>query len=138
MLNFRATVEDDAKQIADWIESDPDHTGRMTSDFWISKDCVLTACVQDSDGPVLYVRVDPLIYQVRLHIQFAPECIVSKLRVAKAILKGFPALAKVMKDMGKTGIVFESSKESLIRFMSRLGFGYLNNDDYLLDFSEEN
>ena len=67
--------------------------------------------------------------------QFAPLEEVSKMRVAKAILKTFPNFIEAIRPKFK-GIIFSSVSPLLIGFMSKLGFNKTDGDDYVLMFEE--
>lgn len=134
---FRETQPDDSERISDWIQRDLNHAGKMSSDWWL-EGSVLSCCVEDNDGPVLYLRLDSEGSAVRLHIQFAPTEVVPKMRTAKAIMRGFPKLAEVMKEQGAKAILFESESNPLIKFMNKMGFDYWKDNDYVLLLSEEN
>jgi hypothetical protein len=136
MISFRATEKMDSDRITEWIRRDLDHAGQMSADWW-SEGTVLSSCVEDGKGPVLYIRLDSEGLGLRLNIQFAPEDLVTKSRTAKTILKGMPVLAEEMKKRGAKAIVFESTANPLIKFMNRMGFEYWKDNDYVLSLSEE-
>jgi hypothetical protein len=70
-----------------------------------------------------------------MHILFAPESSVSRMRVAKAIVKTFPTILQHFKDLGYDGLIFDSIRPSLIRFLNKFGFEPVDNtNDYLLKF----
>lgn len=135
MINFRPIKSTDTEILTDWIERDLDHAGRMSAEWW-SEGSVLSCSVDDIKGPVLFLRLDGERAHVRMHIQFAPEDVVSKIRTAKAILEGIPVLAELMDEHEATKIVFESTNDQLVKFMNRMGFKYWKDDDYALVLRE--
>ena len=142
MIKFVPAIETDLPQIQEWIDKDEDHQNRMGAEWWLTgSDCVIAFCVDDDLGPTMYVRMDKEGELARMHTQFAPQDEVPKKRLIASLLEGFPRLAKIMKVMLFKGIVFESTSESLVKFMSTLGFkpmgGKENIDDYVLVFEEK-
>lgn len=136
-VQFRATKLFDTVILADWIEQDIFHFGKMKAGWWLpTTGNLLACCVEDEKGPVMYLRVDADMDKVRLNIQFAPEEQVSKRRVVRAVLDGFPRLVEVAKSYKVKGMIFESVNEPLIQFMKSQGFEHCNGDDYLLQFQE--
>jgi hypothetical protein len=102
-----------------------------------SPDSILCFRLDDSTGPTMFVRVEKDLYerQARLHILFAPESSVGRMRVAKAIIKTFPVILQHFKDLGYDGMIFDSVSPNLIRFLSKFGFEAVDNtNDFLLKF----
>ena len=84
------------------------------------------------------MRLDAEGEMLRLATQFGPESEVSKKRLVVGLLSmGIPAIVKFGKDQGFKGIVFESTSESLVAFMSRQGFKHVNDNDYALVFEAQ-
>lgn len=137
-VEFKNITEKDLPRIEDWIDHDFFHFQKMAADWWIGgADCVLSCRVDDHEGPVMYMKADKEKELVRLHVQFAPESVVSKRRVIHAILDGFPRFVWVMKTFPIKGIIFESVNDLLISFMKKkLSFASCGGDDYLLQFQE--
>lgn len=130
MIEFVCIEPGDLAQIQRWIDSDQDHRGKMDAMWWTESN-LLNCRVKDEHGSVMYLRVDEEQEKVRLHIQFAPQNEVSKMRVAAAFIDGFPRMLQTIKNMGYAGIVFESTSSSLIHFMRRMGFEPCGGQDYL-------
>jgi len=134
MIRFTATLVDDLPEIQRWIDADADHAGKMEAPWWRGGD-VLNCCAEDEHGPVMYLRIDKEKDKVRMHIQFAPTNEVSKLRVAGAFIEGLPRMILSMKKLGFSAIVYESTSQSLIRFMWRMHFVPLGENQYLRPFT---
>jgi hypothetical protein len=73
-------------------------------------------------------RADAKEQAVRLHVQFAPESLVSKRRVAVALLRAIPAFY----DAIKRPLVTRSVSPLLIKFLERAGFKSARGNDYIL------
>jgi hypothetical protein len=72
---------------------------------------------------------------VRMHIIFAPETVVSRLRIAKAIYVALPLVIQHIKKDGLDGIIFDSVSSGLIKFLGRFGFKAVEGtQDYKLSF----
>lgn len=133
-MKFRSSDQQDYNRIAEWIDRDIFHFGKMTPEYWLPcPEALYSFCLEDDQGPVLYLRVDKEGDLFRFHMQFAPEEQVSRLRTAKALFKIFDPLVSEFKKEGK-GIIFKSTNDPLIRFMERKGFVSCGNDDYLLQW----
>ena len=78
-------------------------------------------------------RADAKEQAVRLHVQFAPESMVSKRRVAVALLKAIPAFY----DAVKRPLVTESISPSLIKFLERVGLKSSRGNDYIYEVAKE-
>jgi hypothetical protein len=131
---FSPSVDTDLEQIKEWIDKDPYHKDQP-ADWWLTGNGYLSCALQDSIGPVFYLRFDQESDLLRMSTQFAPFEEVSKIRVAKAILKTFPKFIEAMRPKFK-GIVFESVSPTLIGFMAKLGFTHSGEgNDYTLMFS---
>jgi hypothetical protein len=131
-VNFSPSIDSDLDQLKEWIDKDPYHKDQP-ADWWLTGNGYLSCALQDDKGPVFYLRFDQEGDLLRMSTQFAPESEVSRIRVAKAILKTFPKFIESMRPKFK-GIVFESISPELIGFMSKLGFNKTNGDDYVLLF----
>lgn len=130
MIHFTPTVTADSERIRRWIDKDPDHAGKSSPEWW-TKGTVLSCCAEDQAGPVMYLRIDKEEDKARMHIQFAPQNEVSKLRVAGAFIDGIPRMLSSMKHLGFSGLIFKSTSASLIRFMGRMGFVSIGDDDFV-------
>ena len=137
MISFTPSIVDDLPEIERWIAADPDHCDRMPPEWWITgSDCIVACCVSDQSGPCMYIRIDEEEEYARLHVQFAPESEVPKRRIASTLLEGFPVVATLVSQKGFKGLVSESRSESLIKFMTKIGFKFLKENDYVLMFGE--
>lgn len=141
MIAFSTSSFEDQDQILDWMTSDPYHSSQALISgpgWWLTgSECLMAARIDDLEGPVFYSRLDDAGIWARLHIQFAPENVVNRVRVAKAIIEALSVWKLYAQTQNKSGIVFESRSPSLIRFGEKLGFlreGQSN--DYVLRFQE--
>ena len=132
MMNFSPAVDSDLEQLKEWIDKDPWHKDQP-ADWWLTGNGYLSCVLQDQTGPVFYLRFDQEDELLRMSTQFAPEEEVSKMRVAKAILKTFPKFIEAMRPKFK-GIIFESTNPTLIGFMAKLGFEKVEGRNYVLVF----
>lgn len=139
MIKFTPAIVDDIAEIAEWISADPDHQNKNIPANWFltGNDCILSTCIEDKSGPVMYLRIDTENDRARLHVQFAPPNQVSKIRTAKVLLEALPVVNLEMKKKGFKGLLFESTCPSLIAFMNKLKFDHVvDTNDYLLLFEE--
>ena len=126
---MRRMKTEDRPLLEQWIEADPFHRGRCKADFWYES---LSIAVEDSRGPVMFLKLEPNCPIMRLHIQFCGD----EKRVARALLRDFPSFQKQMSDLGAEGIIFESVSLKLITFCRRC-FDFHRvpgTDDYILKF----
>src|ERR1700733_14971603 len=131
MLSFVATTAADAQTIKAWIAADPFHTGQHEALYL--EGTVAAQKLEDEQGTVLYLRMDKETNGPRLHVQFAPPEIVSKLRVAKALMRSIPVMCK---ELGP--LVTESVGPSLIQFLERMGFVRVEGtNDFKLEEKQE-
>jgi hypothetical protein len=134
-MKFLESTENDIEQLSEWIQNDPYHRDCLDPHWWLTGQGFLSFCVQDSKGPTMYVRLDKDGELLRLHIQFAPESEVSKLRVIKSILWGLPKIELMARAHNLKGFIFKSNSLSLINFMkNKFGFISINSDDYQMLF----
>lgn len=132
-IKFSGVSEEDLPRLAEWIEADPWHCGGPAP-WWICPESLVTARLDDEEGPVMYIRINRDGERVRLNTQFAPVSAVSKKRVALAIVDALPRIVAVMRHKDATGIVFSSESRLLINFMEKNGFRPIGNDDFLFSF----
>jgi hypothetical protein len=132
-IKFSGVSEEDLPRLTEWIAVDQWHNGQPPL-WWICPESVITARLDDEEGPAMYIRINRDGERVRLSTQFAPESIVSKKRVAIAVSDAFPRIAEVMRHQDATGIIFSSESPLLITFMERMGFKSVGNDDFLFEF----
>lgn len=140
-MKFIESTSDDIDQLEEWIAQDPYHKDCLDPLWWLTgvEGSFLCFCLQDSHGPTMYVRTDKENDLLRLHIQFGPESEVSKHRVVKSIIRGWPQLEYIRKQEQMKGFIFRSKSKSLINFMEAK-FGFMTsqsgNDDYILAFED--
>jgi hypothetical protein len=92
MLSFLPTTVLDAEIIRDWITADTYHAGQHES-FYLEGSVAATK-LEDEQGTVLFLRMDKEMNATRLHVQFAPPEIVSRMRVAKALVRSLPVVSQ--------------------------------------------
>lgn len=136
-MGIMATTVEDIPMIARWIAADPDHRddARSSPEFLLTGLGALAFKVVDDKGPLFFTRLDVEGDMLRLATQFGPPEEVSKNRLVTALLStGIPAIINFAKRGKYRGIVFESTTESLIKFMDKQGFKPAGGDDYALTF----
>lgn len=116
MLTFTPTDLDARDQIAEWIEKDPDHAGRVDAGFFLPSPNTECFTVNDENGPVFYVRCESAL---RLHIQFEEN---TRDRTAKALKEFIPLIEEKAKSKQWSQIIFESVSQKLIRFTECFGY----------------
>lgn len=122
MISFRDTTEADALMVAEWIEADEDHKGRIKPEFFTkAQDKVILYVIEDDKGPVIFVRQEADGTNTRLHTEFLPG---GKLRIARALKEAYPAVAKQSKEWGFHQVFFESKSIPLVAFMVK-HFGFV-------------
>lgn len=136
-MDFTPSTVEDISQLSEWIAYDPYHFHQSQPEWWLTgmDGSLLAFCLMDERGPLSYVRLDAEGEYVRIHIQFAPESVVSKRRLVIGMIEGVKVLNDYYKKEGMKGFVFNSINPSLVAFMGKqLGFKSVGNDDYRLDF----
>lgn len=138
MVDIVSTLQSDLGQLADWVHQDPFH---CDDEAWKNVEGMLTGngllsfCLRDSIGPVIFMRFDKEGELMRIAAQFGPEEEVSKRRTAVALIKtGIPLMKLCAKKNGLKGLVFKSTSETLIAFMCKKGFKAVGNDDFVMAF----
>jgi hypothetical protein len=132
-MRFESTTTADLPLLTEWIAADPWHKNQPTT-FWLGSGTIVAARLEDAQGIVLFLRADDEHNgAVRLHVQFAPESVVSKRRVAVALLRAIPTFAETV---GRP-LITESVSPSLIKFLERVGFERVyGTDDYVYNVAE--
>lgn len=129
-------MPEDRVQIESWMAADidPAHHG-LGYEFWLTgSNCFLACKICDKDGDAAYARIEHEGEGFRLHIQFAPESVVSKRRVVVTGIEFVRKLVELAKQNGKKFIVTESVVPRLVNFMLRIGFKHADqNNDYVLE-----
>lgn len=141
MIRLLPTTENDLEQIREWVAADPWHKNKES---WKGPEGLLTGngllsfCLQDEKGPLVYVRLDAEKDLIRIAMQFALESEVSKRRLVVGLAKmGIPAMIEFAKQNSYKGLVFESINQALIGFGDRFGFRSIGDNDYALIFEEQ-
>lgn len=138
-MNITESTEQDIQQLTEWIQNDPYHKDCLNPTWWLTGNGLLSYCLTDSKGPTMFVRTDQENELLRLHVQFAPESEVSKLRTIKSMTWAMPVMEYFAKQNKLKGMIYKSVSPSLISFMQiKFGFTPLgHDDDYVVEFSEE-
>ena len=126
MITSRFLTEDDYPLLAESLSTDEYH--KETALGFFLEEGTVTSVFEDVDGPVLFVRGQPLIHSehqrfkmIRLDIQFLNN--LNAKRNMKTMLTGFPLLEQRAKENGFTGFIFMSTAPFLRKFcVRRLGF----------------
>ena len=139
MIKLAPTLQSDLDLLVGWVAVDPWHKENETwkkAEGMVTGFGLLSFKLCDSKGVVFFVRFDADNGFVRLAVQYAPETVVSKRRVAIGISHGLvPAAIEFAKNNGYKGLVFESVSPALIGFGARLGFVKVpEKDDFILEF----
>ncbi len=135
-MKFESSTEQDIPQLQRWIDADLYHKNLFDPAWWLTGNGLLSYVVHDSEGPIMYARLDQEGSLARLYCQFAPESEVPKIRLVKGLLKTIPVIAEYCKQRHIEGIVFRSTSPTLIAFGRRVfEFKPLDkDDDYVLYF----
>jgi hypothetical protein len=124
--SLRPAQISDLPNAAAWTKADADHCGNTLPMFWIRQQIGINCFVlDDGEGDVFFFRM--VRYQnateVEVHIQFAPEEIVSRQRTMTALTIGFAWLEARLHSLGFRLLYFYSRNQNLIYFcQKRLGF----------------
>lgn len=140
MIQFSPSLNDDIQQIVEWTAHDPYHFHQDQPEWWLTNadGSLLAFCLMDARGPLSYVRLDAEGEYVRIHTQFAPRAVVSRGRLVVGMIQAIKALTETYKQFGAKGLVFNSINPALVAFMEKnLEFKSVGNDDYRLDFEEQ-
>jgi hypothetical protein len=136
-MRLTPTTRNDLDQIQEWITLDPFHRDdpNFKAEEMLTPKGLLSFCLSDEKGPLVFVRLNEDGEMVRMVMQFAPESEVSKRRLVVGLIDmGIPAMKKFAKDRGYKGLIFESVSPSLIAFGKRIGFDSIGGNDYMLTF----
>lgn len=135
MYKFSESTIEDIPQLTEWIKSDPYHKDCLSPLWWLTGSGLLSFRMDDRDGSTMYVRTEPDNKLLRIHTQFAPESVVSKIRVIKTIMWGLPKMESIAVANGLDGLIYRSTNPELIRFMQKkFGFISVGDDDYRMLF----
>ena len=138
MIKFEISTEADLFLIDEWCAEEPYASRDVYNKAFLTgaegSSLVFKLCDPD---PVMFVRIENGATLIRMHIIFGSPESVSKMRIAKAILVGLPVIVQHFKDVGFTGLIFDSVSPDLIRFLGRLHFNPVEGtNDYLLKFEK--
>lgn len=136
-MNLVAAMPEDIPQIEAWVAADPWHKN-LGTEFWLTgASCFLACKIQDDGGDAAYARIEHEGEGFRLHIQFAPESVVSKRRVITTGIAFMRMLVLLAKQNNKNFIVSASESPKLIGFMRRIGFKKDQLNDFVLQVPKE-
>jgi hypothetical protein len=119
MVIFRKTEPEDILMLTVWIAADPPHRQIPTSFFTEYREGVATYVIEDTKGPVIFVRQEVEGENTRLHTQFPPT---SRKRIVKALEEAYPLVAADAKRKGFKTVRFETHSVALARVMFAMGF----------------
>jgi hypothetical protein len=125
-MKVRPTTPEDATLIQQWIDSDPDHKGKSTAEFFSSTRPEATNfTVLDKLGtPIFFVTLEKT---VRGHIQFNPKA--NEMRNARGLMYLGAFLKQGLKRVNVVEFITESRYPALIGFLEKaLGLVKLNCD----------
>ena len=132
-MKFEPTMIQDVSTIYNWILADPYHwDSPLGPEWWVTGNGYLSYLVSDDQGTVFYMRTDKDGDFLRLNTQFAPEDVVSKRRVAPAIIFMLDRMKILARHENFKGLIYQSTSPSLINFVAKQGFEAVDNNDYLL------
>lgn len=142
VMNIRITETKpkDVKRIREWLSVDPWHKddSRNVPELMVTGNGLLSFCLRDDEGPLVYVKLTEDGDLIRIAMQFAPESIVSRKRLAIGLSEvGIPVMKIFAEHRKYKGLVFESVSPTLIAFGDRYGFKSVGNNDYALIFEEK-
>jgi hypothetical protein len=138
MITFEVATANDYPTLAAWVEADPWHRHQGHAEWWLGANADLAFKTVDEEGVVYFGRIDREGDLARLNVQFAPEAVVSKKRVALGLLQSFQTVKRFYQDKGVKGFVMDSTSESLVAFVERMGFKASGGNDYRYDFEGNN
>jgi hypothetical protein len=123
MITNRFITKEDYPLLEGSLLLDEFHQG-TTADFFFEEGTVCSV-YQDENGPILFVRGKPILYDsigiIQLDIQYLNNYD-AKCNL-KAMTEGFPELEKKAKENGFSGFFFISNVPLLRKFcIKRLGF----------------
>jgi hypothetical protein len=137
-FNLREVTEADREHCEKWIAADPDHAGRVKSDFFIGES-LLTGGTKREPGVERMVLEDkygqPIFYfrqerALRIHIQFGPSETTADLqRNIDGMAQGMAWLKERAVYAGFRQILFQSKVQALVIFCKRrFGFAESKNE----------
>jgi hypothetical protein len=139
MIRLTETTQSDVEQIREWLAADSWHKddSRNVPELMTTGNGLLSYCLQDDKGPLAYIKLTDEDGLVRIAMQFAPQEVVSKRRLAVGLAEvGIPIIKAFALENGFRGMVYESISPKLISFCEKLGFKSVGNDDYAVLFEE--
>lgn len=124
-MKFFPTKHEDEKIIQGWINNDPDHIGKTSSDFFTQRERAECSMLWDAEGPLMAIKLEKAL---RVHIQFDCE---GRLRTAKGLIEGFNFLVDKARECGYNQVIFESKSQNLINFCKKR-FGFVESGNELV------
>jgi hypothetical protein len=135
---LQPSTKEDSELIYQWTALDRYHRERNNPTWWLTGNGGLLSFVwTDEEGKVFFCRLDPNEKLLRISVQFAPEEVVSKRRLIRAMLKCWPILVQFAKSEKYEGMVFTSVSPLLVKFMSKLNFKEAEDSDYVFKFEAQ-
>jgi hypothetical protein len=111
-MKFSPTEITDIYQLMEW------GVPESQVEDWLSGNAdLLSFCLQDDSGPLLFCRYHPEGDLARMYTIFGPESEVSKKRIAIGMSQGLPVVYDFMKKKGIKGIIYTTPNESLVKWM---------------------
>jgi hypothetical protein len=112
-MKFSPTEITDIYQLMEW------GVPESQVEDWLSGNAdLLSFCLQDEVGPLLFCRYHHEGDLARMYTIFGPEPEVSKKRIAIGMTKGLPVVYDFMKKKGIKGIIYTTPNEALVKWMS--------------------
>jgi hypothetical protein len=115
---LRKITWSDKPLLDQWIANDPEHRALFLPEFFYEVNRV-SFVIEDNQGPVMFVKLDPHPPEMRLFIQFSN----SPSRVAKAMLKHFSTVRDIVRKTGAKSMVFDTKNPKLASFCEK-AFGF--------------
>lgn len=112
-MKFSPTEVTDVPQLIDWgVPED------RTPEWLSGNSLLLSFCLSDDQGPLLFCRYEPENGLARMYTIFGPEEEVSKKRIVMGMVAGLPIVYEFMKNKELKGIIYNTENESLVKWMS--------------------
>lgn len=113
-MKFSPTEITDIPQLVEWgVPED------RTAEWLSGNSLLLTFCLMDDEGPLLFCRYEPEGSLARMYTIFGPEEEVSKKRIVMGMIVGLPVVYGFMKSKGLKGIIFHTENDSLVQWMQK-------------------
>jgi hypothetical protein len=140
MMKLLPINQSDLRLLQEWmlVDVDPDHHDADPAIFLTgSAGTLLTFQIDDDEAtPAMFVRISREGDAARIEIEFAPEAVVSRRRVAGSIATVFPKIIEFLQSQGILSIIYDSVSPSLIKFLMQYKFERVaETNDYVLQLS---